>query len=65
MLAYPSGEEGDNFLLQMISPALLRVEEGGGVGVGTLGDKAWKLLQGLDHHQLTDGGIKTKRTPAI
>jgi hypothetical protein len=31
-LAYPSGEEGGNFLVQMISTCFSRVEEGGGVG---------------------------------
>jgi hypothetical protein len=36
ILAYPSVEEGGNFLVQMIStPAFPRVEEGG-MGVGTL-----------------------------
>ncbi len=36
-LAYPSGEEGGNFLVQIISylPSL-RLEGGGGAGVGNL-----------------------------
>jgi hypothetical protein len=29
-LAYPSGEEGDNFIVEMILPASLRVGGGGG-----------------------------------
>jgi hypothetical protein len=29
-LAYPSGKEGGNFLVQIFLPALLRVEKGGG-----------------------------------
>ncbi len=36
------------------------------MGVGTLWDKkTWKLLEGLDHHQQTDEGIKTKRRIAF
>jgi hypothetical protein len=44
-LAYPSGVKGGNLLLQMILPALPRVEGGGGLGSAPCGGGSQPILE--------------------